>query len=788
MKLRKKIIIFIGAVAVLGIGATYLLLHIILLNRFDNLDKEQLQRNLNRAVESYNKQLQEMRTGLLNYSLRDETYRFIESGTGSAAADSGAAAFIRSSFTPATYEINRFDMIALLDLNGNALYGGSYDSSLGSVTPSTQEQLSLFRLIHSRLPALKDARDSRSGIVNLDKGPMLITLTPIVNRSKDKPVIGLAVAGRMLHQDEITQIWDDSFSSIRISRITQPLLAESNGQRVWSGPATGSLMSAHTLVDDLFGDPGIIISLKEPRQMYNYTQKSLGIYRLLYSAAMLLVLAASLLFVNRFILRRMSSLVSNIRDIGSSKDLSIRIASSGRDEFSEVEIEFNRMLDSLEQVQNELLKQSMLDPLTQLPNRSLFFAELNDAIASVQGLGRQLVLVFIDLDHFKTVNDTLGHDFGDAILKETAFRLTQVVGRKDIVSRLGGDEFTILLSDVPDTASTNAQLARIQEALSMPHRIKGHLLYNTASIGISIYPQNGEDADDLVKQADLAMFHVKETGRNNVYRYSEELEAGIRRKKVLSQLLLSAAAAGEFEVHYQPILGAQNLQVSKVEALLRWNSGSYGHVSPAEFIPLAESSGSIIGIGGWVLRQVCSDMREFRRRGLQLTAAVNISALQLMQPGLLELLLELLQEFELPASSLELEITESVLVSGDSIFRSLQQLRCHGFRISLDDFGTGFSSLSYLRRFPVDIIKIDRSFVSELSPAPQADVLVKAIIELSHNLGLRVVSEGIEQEEQLDMLRAMGSDELQGYYISRPLQTAALYSFLAQENYFHKSK
>lgn len=382
----------------------------------------------------------------------------------------------------------------------------------------------------------------------------------------------------------------------------------------------------------------------------------------------------------------------------------------------------------------------------------------------------------------------LGHDFGDAILKETAFRLTRIVGKHDVVSRLGGDEFTILLYDVPDAASMVRQLSRIQETLSMPHRIKGHLLYSTASIGTSTYPRNGEDADDLVKQADLAMFHVKESGRNNIFHYSEELEAGIRRRKVLAQQLLHAAAANEFELHYQPILGAGSLQVTKVEALLRWNNPDHGSISPAEFIPLAESSGSIIGIGTWVLRQVCSDMREFRSRGLELTAAVNISALQLMQPGLLELLLELLDTYGLPASSLELEITESVLVSGDGIFLSLQQLRAHGFRISLDDFGTGFSSLSYLRRFPVDVIKIDRSFVSEMSLDARGDVLVKAIIGLSHNLGLRVVSEGIEQKEQFDRLRTLGSDELQGYYISRPLRADALYSFLEEEQYYSRPK
>lgn len=788
MKLRKKIIIFISLVAVMGIGVTYLLLHLILLNRFEKLDDAQLQRDLGRAVASYNEELQNMRTGLLNYTVRDETYRFIENANIPGSAYAGDSDFIRSNFNINTYEINRFDMIALLDVNGRPQYGGSYDSAIGKVTPLTAEQLALIKLINSRLPAFKETEESRSGFVTLGNGPMLITCTPIVNSSKDKPVIGMALAGRMLHQEEITHIWEDTLSSIKISRVTSAQLEDSRGQQIWTGRVLDGMMSIHTVVNDLFDDPGIIISLKEPRQLYNSGMKSIDTFRMFYFLFMLLLLALSMLFVNRFILGRISALVRNIRAIGSSQDLSIRIPVSGQDEFSELEVEFNRMIDSLEQAQNELRQQSMLDPLTQLPNRSFFFAKLNEAIAAVKGSSRQIVLVFIDLDHFKTVNDTLGHDFGDAILKETAFRLSQVVGKHDVVSRLGGDEFTILLYDVPDEGSIAAQLSQIQEALSMPHHIKGHLLYNTASIGISIYPQNGEDADYLVKQADLAMFHVKETGRNNIFQYSEDLEAGIRRRKVLAQQLLSAAAAGEFEIHYQPILGAGSLQVSKVEALLRWTSPSYGNVSPAEFIPLAESSGSIVGIGGWVLRQVCSDMREFRSRGLTLTTAVNISAMQLMQPGLLELLLGLLHEYELPASSLELEITESVLVSGDSIFRSLQELRSYGFRISLDDFGTGFSSLSYLRRFPVDVIKIDRSFVSEMSPAPQGDVLVKAIIELSHSLGLRVVSEGIEREEQFDMLRALGSDELQGYYITRPLRVTALYSFLAQENYLPGSK
>lgn len=778
MRLRKKIVIFIGIVAIFGLGVTYLLLHLILLNRFEELDQSALQTKLAEAVSSYHNELQTMKSGLQNYSVWDETYEFVDSG---GSADHLDDSYINSNYDRTTYEINRFDMIALLNKQGKPLYGGIYEHSSASVIPLTSEIDTLLQEMNSRLPDFTGPEDSKSGIVILDNKPMLITLTPIVNNDKNKPVTGTAVAGRILNQEEIRRIWKENYSSIELGRATPENLAESDGRDSWMSPAANHLMSVHTVVYDLFGKPGLVITLKQPRHIYESGLQSIVRFRLSFFVITMLICVASLIFVNRSILGRMGSLIKNIRAIGNSKDLSIRIDSTGRDEFSDVEHEFNRMIDSLEQAQEELRQQATLDPLTRLPNRSLFFTKLNEAIAAVKGSSRQIVLVFIDLDHFKTVNDTLGHDFGDAMLKETAFRITQVVGKQDVVSRLGGDEFTILLSDVPDQDSITTQLLRIQKALSMPHRIQGHLLYNTASIGISIYPQNGEDADYLVKQADLAMFHVKQTGRNNIFQYSKDLEKSIRRKKVLSQQLLSAADNNEFKIHYQPILSAGNQKISKVEALLRWTSPTYGTVSPAEFIPLAESSGSIVGIGRWVLQQVCSDVRNFLDNGLELTAAVNISAMQLMQPGLLEALLELVEVYRLPPSRLELEITESVLVSGDNIFHSLQKLREHGFRISLDDFGTGFSSLSYLRRFPVDVIKIDRSFVAEMTSEPQGDVLVKTIIELSHNLGFQVVSEGIEWKEQFDMLCRLGCDELQGYYISRPVRTPELYAYLKDQ-------
>ncbi|KGE20289.1 hypothetical protein PWYN_13815 [Paenibacillus wynnii] len=443
------------------------------------------------------------------------------------------------------------------------------------------------------------------------------------------------------------------------------------------------------------------------------------------------------------------------------------------------------MISSLQSAQESLQLQAKLDPLTQLPNRTLFFTRLNEAIEKAKQNNSQIALLFIDIDNFKTVNDTWGHDSGDAILKEISRRITRAVGDPNLTSRLGGDEFTILLADIHKKEDIELYLQKIQEALSAPHKIHGQLLYSTASIGISVYPENGKDAEFLVKQADLAMFHVKETGRNNFFQYSDALEESVRRKKVLRQQLLTAIDNQELEVHYQPILSTEALGIRKVEALLRWSSPTYGAISPSEFIPLAESNGSIVNIGRWVFQQVCRDLSSFNDQGLSLRAAVNISAMQLMQPHLLNELLEAVKDNGLSPYSLELEITESVLMSGDSFFTSLQNLREHGFRISLDDFGTGFSSLSYLRRFPVDVIKIDRSFISEITHSQSDDTLVKAIIELSHNLGLLVVSEGIELKIQFDMLRNLGSDELQGYYISKPLKASGIISFLSQDTPFN---
>ncbi|WP_379130155.1 EAL domain-containing protein [Paenibacillus sp. sgz500958] len=777
MNLRKQIGIFIAGIALLGMGVTYVFIHLILLNRFDKLDEADLRHSMQHIVASYYDELLTMKTSLLNYSMWDETSQFVSSA--SPEQDNSQNPYVLSNYDNATYNSNRFHIILLLNNRGEAVYGGSYTSE-GETAALPQEFIKLLSKA-SKQSALKGPSDSRSGIVLLDKKPMLITFLPVVESDTDETIEGTAIAGRWLDEEEIAIIGRQSPLGIHITPIGPDEIEQSKGRLTWTRSRSGNLLSMNTVINDIFGNPAIILSMDQPRAIYQSGLHSVRNFRLIYFAITLFTSFVIVLYVNRSILKRMASLIRNIRAISSSHDLSIRIHSTGKDEFSDVEQEFNNMISSLQSAQDKLRLQATLDPLTQLPNRTYFFVKLNEVIEQAKVNHTLVGLLFIDIDHFKTVNDRWGHDYGDALLKEIAGRITGAVGNDGLVSRLGGDEFIILLTDIGENNPLSEHISRLLEALSAPHLIHGHTVISTVSIGASVYPENGMNAELLVKHADLAMFHVKQSGRNNFFQYSDALQGSIRRKKLLGQQLLSAVANGELEVHYQPILSTTTMEITKLEALLRWNNPTYGAVSPAEFIPLAESNGSIVKIGRWVFKQVCSDLCSFHEQGFLLKAAVNISAVQLMQPELQDELLHALKESGLSPSCFELEITESVLMSGDSFFTTLQLLRGHGFRISLDDFGTGFSSLSYLRRFPVDVIKIDRSFITEITPEQTDDTLVKAIIELSHNLGLSVVSEGVELVTQFDMLRNLGSDELQGYYISRPLRTSGIISFLSQD-------
>jgi diguanylate cyclase (GGDEF)-like protein/PAS domain S-box-containing protein len=411
------------------------------------------------------------------------------------------------------------------------------------------------------------------------------------------------------------------------------------------------------------------------------------------------------------------------------------------------------------------------DALTDLPNRLL----LNDRLARAIELGRrhkqQLAVLFLDLDRFKHINDSLGHDVGDQLLRSVAERLMNALRGSDTVSRQGGDEFVVVLSDMDRPGRAVVSAEKILETVAEPHRVGGHELHITASIGVSVYPDDGDDADTLLKNADIAMYHAKERGRGRYQFFQQEMNVRATERQSLEHGLRRALDRKEFILHYQPKMDLENGAILGAEALIRWRHPALGLLPPARFVPVAEESGLIVPIGQWVLREACRQARAWQDAGLQpMTVAVNVSAVEFRHPGFFECVRQSLEQMRLEPRCLDLEVTETVLMADTQATLSvLRELKTLGVQLALDDFGTGYSSLSHLKKFPIDAIKIDGSFVRDITNCDQDASIVRAVIGMGKSLHQRVIAEGVETAEQLAFLQAQGCGEGQGYYFSRPV-------------------
>lgn len=422
------------------------------------------------------------------------------------------------------------------------------------------------------------------------------------------------------------------------------------------------------------------------------------------------------------------------------------------------------------------------DSLTGLPNRNLLQDRLNHAIALAHRGGEKLAVLVLDLDQFKRVNDGLGHNVGDVLLQKVATRMRDCVRDSDTVARLGGDEFMILTAEVNDERSIARVAQKILKQFERKITINRHDIIASASIGIAIYPRDGEDGDELFRNADTAMYRAKELGRNGFQFYSSDMNNRMRERLNIEQSLREALARRELSLWYQPKLGLLSGQVLSAEALIRWHHPHKGIISPGEFIPVAEETGLILPIGAWVIEEATRQISQWRgQEQREVRVAINISAYQFSHDRLAEQVTQALDSLSLRPELLTIEVTETAIMTQMEVtVRQLQALRDKGVLVALDDFGTGYSSLTYLKHFPIDILKIDRSFVMDITKDVQSGAIVETIINLAHNLNMRVVAEGVETQEQLEFLQAHGCDEIQGYLFSKPLPAKEFMTFLRQ--------
>ena len=471
-------------------------------------------------------------------------------------------------------------------------------------------------------------------------------------------------------------------------------------------------------------------------------------------------------------------------------DLSTRLLPRGESEFGTLAVALNRMTEVLEERDAELKQSNTLlqqearqhqlaveraeylayyDSLTALPNRSMFSKLLQQAISLARRDGTQLAVLFVDLDRFKNINDTLGHEAGDLLLQEVGKRLQACLRESDTVARLGGDEFVVLLPAPRDAADVEVIAHKILAAISKSFVVHGQDFRVTASVGVSTFPKDGHDEQSLMKNADIAMYQAKEEGKNNFQWYSAQMNTNSFERLALESSLRRALDRDEFQLHYQPKIDARSDGIVGMEALLRWQHPELGMVAPSKFIPVAEETGLIVSIGKWVLKTACTQNVAWQRKGLpHLNMAVNLSRRQFSDEGLLRDVTSILKDTGMSPALLELEITESTLMHDvDKAVSTLKAFKDMGVRIAIDDFGTGYSSLSNLRQFPVDTIKIDGSFIRDLSSQPENRGIAEAIIAMGRSLSLTVIAEGVETKAQVDFLRERACDEFQGFYFSK---------------------
>ena len=505
----------------------------------------------------------------------------------------------------------------------------------------------------------------------------------------------------------------------------------------------------------------------ELNDLLNQSQNILIVTLILIILSTLII---SLIVLNRMISMPFKTLLEGIKVI-SNGDYSKHISLDSNDELGTISKEFNNMALKIAKREHELDELAYIDLLTQMPNRMMFTQQLELAISRAKRNDSTIAVFFLDIDDFKIINDTLGHNVGDELLVEVSKRLKSSMRKNDLIARIGGDEFNILVEDIKSPALIEEIAKKIIYTMQEPFIVEDHSMHVTISVGIAVYPEDGEDNTTILKNADLAMYHAKESGRNQYKFFSQKLEESLQIRTVMLKELKQAVQNNELKLFYQPKFSLKDGSIKTIEALIRWENKKLGFVMPDQFIPLSEISGEIINLGAWIMHQACSDLANLQKLNLTIKqVSVNVSNKQFAEGNMVELIQECLNSSGISPTSLEIEMTESYIHDHtQEAIETLHEIRALGVDLAIDDFGTGYSSMSYLKKLPLSRLKIDKSFIDDI-PDDNDDVeITKVIIALAKVLGLSITAEGIETTEQMKFLKELECDEGQGYICSRPI-------------------
>ena len=756
--MRKPIVLAACLAAVLLIVGVFYAARVTLSHSFARIEAEEARQGVERVREALQADLRQLDVAAQDYALWDDFYDFVKSRDPS---------LTEHFFSRAGLDNIDVDVVWVVDDTGRTIVELRADDPHGGLQPLPPETLQRFQGYEPLLRQIaSDPVQRTTPFLRTPGGPMAIAVRRVTRESQPRVSIGTFVFGRYLDATVIQRLQQISQSSVRetvLDESGKPAASVPRAVGDWlaslsRGPdpqhsgdllvQTGdpSTLRSHIVLRDVAGQPLLVLSTTASRAALEVSKQTITwvVAALLCAFTLVVILAVTLL--NRSWRNR---------------------AATQR-----------QWLDH----QRKLSRLARRDTLTGLPNRVHLQKLLPRLLARAVRDGTRLALLNLDLDHFKHVNDSLGHGIGDRLLTSVARRLRASVAGNDIVVRMGGDEFVIVATLLPDAMVVDSIAERIRRALAVPLDIEGVTLSVTPSIGISVFPEDGDDAEQLLKHADIALYTAKDRGRGNHQFYTPEMNTRLHERVGLERALRQALDNNELFVEYQPCFDLQTMRTVSLEALIRWRTADGLLIPPSRFIPIAEQSNLIVEIGEYVLRRVCQQLSEWQRQRVPLVpVSVNISVRQIEKAPLASLVTGLAQELGIDANLLYFEITESAAMqNSQQHLGALQALRNLGSRILIDDFGTGYSSLSYLKHLPIDTLKIDRAFVRDMASDTNDAAIVRAIVGVAKSLGLMLVAEGIESAEQLECLRKLGCECGQGFFFSPPVSPAAIRDMLWQ--------
>lgn len=789
MKLRDKVLIGISLVWVLFLALTYSGSHLFLIRSFLRLEQEHTYQDLSRIDQSLEQICRSLYTFTSDWSHWNDAYLYLQDKNPN---------FVANNITMTALANSSIHFLSYWDSQDKLKTGMAADTDSKQFVPFPSG-LETYLKPGSFLLNRDNEEKDYYGYVLLDHRIMMVAAAAVTDGDKKLPPDGTMITGRFITNHTLQKLENETQLNIELFTLpeiaAQPTLAHAFTSVLASNtghlndPINHTTLYGYTVIRDIQQKPIGMFRLTAQRSIYLSGLEAIRYYLITFLVLGIIFSIILLILLRKLIIQRLEKLDTQIADISTHEDLSQRVTVSGNDELATVSTQINTMLGIIEASQTKLehrveqrtqeLKETKehvarlahYDNLTSLPNRVQFNEMLNKAMAKAAKENKRLAIFFIDLDRFKAINDAKGHSVGDKVLKEIACRFAQSLRPNDILARLGGDEFIIMLDDVARPEQAGAIAEKLLKTSSQPVIVEGDEYYISSSIGICLFPEDGKSLEELQKNADMAMYKAKRKGGNNYQYFKKEMKLAANEHIRLEAALRKAISHNEFVMYYQPQLNLADGQIRSVEALIRWESPELGFVSPASFIPLAEETGLIMQIGEWALWEASRTAKAWQDQGYHsIVVAVNVSPKQFRHQDISQLVKRVLDETQLDPSLLEIEITETAVMDDfDNAITKLQAIRAMGVAISIDDFGTGATSINYLKQFPVQILKIDQSFIKGIPHSPNDVTITSAVITLAHNLGMKVVAEGVETIEQWQYLSDHDCDMIQGYYISRPL-------------------